>query len=127
MSTLTEDCRNMEALFKEAARLDKEAKAVRAEAKEAEARLMERMEQEECEAHATSDGRLYTKVSTPYHVIQDREAFESWAKDCDEDLLELKPKGDLLNAIVRQCLDDGEALPPGLGFYPKEYISKTAR
>jgi len=126
MSTLSEDCKHMQALFEEATRLDKLAKEVRAEAKEAEAQLMERMEQEDCDSHSTG-GKLYTKVVTNYHVIQDRAAFEEWAASYDEELLEVKPKGDLLNALIRQRLDDGEPLPPGLGFYPKEYISKTAR
>lgn len=126
MGTLAQDCKEMHALFEQATALDKEAKAVRAEAKELEAKLLDRMEQEETDSIA-SGGTLYTKAQTIFAAVQDESAFQEWATTHDEQLIEAKVKKDLLNQLVRERLDNGEELPPGVGFYPKDYISKKAR
>jgi len=126
MEPLAVQARKMNELFEEAATLAKLEKATRALAKEAEAKLMERMEMEETDS-ITSGGKQYTKTTTNYGVVQDAVAFHEWAASHDERLLKTKPDGELLNQLVRERLDNGEALPPGVGFYPKEYISKTAR
>lgn len=126
MTTLTEDCEELSRLNDEAKDLDKRAKEAKALAKEAEARLLERMQQERCRGHAT-DTTLYTPTTTNYAVVQDEAAFLAWVATYDEDLTEVKPKSGLLNELVRERLDNGEPLPPGVGFYPKEYISKKAR
>lgn len=50
--------------------------------------------------------------------------FVKWAESNDPDLIQYKERGAELNSLVRQRLDDGEPLPPGVGFYDREYISQ---
>lgn len=126
MATLAQELREMHTMFEEAKALDKQAKEIRMEAKEREARLLERMAEEEVDSQATN-GTVYTPASTIYHTIQDEAAFLAWAESAAEQLVEVKARSDLMNQLVRERLDNGEELPPGVGFYTRDYISKTAR
>lgn len=69
----------------------------------------------------------FSRKSTIYGHVQDRDAFIQWCKDneLDADILVLKEKGQPLNELVRSKIDNGEELPPGVGFYAREYISIT--
>lgn len=69
----------------------------------------------------------YSRKSTIYGHVQDREAFVEWCRrnELDSDILVLKEKGQPLNELVRSRIDNGEELPPGVGFYAREYISIT--
>jgi hypothetical protein len=69
------------------------------------------------------DGVSFVPSETVYANVQDREAFVSWAKENDEQLIEDKERKALLNAAVRERLDNGETLPDGVGFYVRESIS----
>lgn len=73
----------------------------------------------------TSAGQFSLK-STIYSTVNDRDALVKWAheRDMSELVHEVENKG-RLNEIVRACIDNGEELPPGVGFYAKEYISVT--
>ena len=70
------------------------------------------------------DDTLFVPAETVYGNVQDKAAFIEWAQQQDEALVEPKPRGDLLNALVREHLDDGKPLPPGVGFYVRRYISQ---
>lgn len=103
---------------------DKEAKRLKKIHDEHQYRIIERMEAEKCKSY--SDGEtLFVSASTVMANVQDREAFVEWAKDYDESLLDPLPRerGELLNQLVREKLDNGEPPPPGVGFYVREYIS----
>jgi hypothetical protein len=63
-------------------------------------------------------------ASTVYAQVQDKQALIEWAQENDDELVSLAPRKALLNQKVRECLDNGEPLPPGLGAYEKEYISQ---
>lgn len=83
------------------------------------------MEAEEAENHKTR-GTLFSPVKKQFASIQDRDEFIKWALDNDPDLVQYKERSAELNALVRARLDDGEPLPPGVGFYDREYISQRA-
>lgn len=87
--------------------------------------VKERMEQEGVDS-LKADGTLFVPASTIYAQIQDREAFIEWALANEAELTERKERKELLNALVRERIDNGEALPPGVGFFTREYISQRA-
>lgn len=125
MSSLGEDLRKLRELKLEEGDRKAAYEDIKKQRKEFEFRCMERMEQEHCDSHKT-DGTLFVPVETVYHSIQDRSAFVEWAKENDEELVEDRERKELLNQLVRQRLDDGEELPPGVGFYTRPYISQRA-
>lgn len=69
----------------------------------------------------------FSRKSTIYGHVQDREAFANWCKKngYEEEMLVVKEKGQPLNELVRSMIDNGEDLPPGVGFYAREYVSIT--
>ncbi len=83
------------------------------------------MEAEEAENHKTR-GTLFSPVRKQYASVQDRTEFVDWALANEPELVAYKERGAELNALVRQRLDDGEVLPPGIGFYDREYISQRS-
>lgn len=83
---------------------------------------LQRMEAEESEGQRTR-GTLFTPVQTEYASVQDRSVFVAWAKENAPDLVEEKERAKLLNALVREALDNQQELPPGVGFYTRDYIS----
>lgn len=93
--------------------------------KSAQAELLERMEEEGCEGTKV-DGTNFVPTKTIYGQVQDRSAFVEWAQENEPELLEPKERKELINELVRQKLDDGEPLPPGLNFRVQEYISQRA-
>lgn len=71
-------------------------------------------------------GTNFIRTATAYATVQDRDAFREWAKTNDDSLIELKERSALLNALVRERLDNGEDLPPGIGMYTREVIAQRA-
>lgn len=126
MSTLSEDCKNLAALAEKSAECKKAHDEAKAAYEEAEAALLERMEHEDVPTIGVGT-TLFTRAETIYGQVQDEAAFLEWAKGHDEELFETKARKGLVNELVRERLDNGEELPPGVGFYPKTYISKKAR
>lgn len=122
MSTLGQDLTKLATLKDKAAELAKKAELARIEMKKWEVHCFLRMEGEESEGHRTR-GRLFTPTSKPYAQVQDREEFHAWARDNEPELLKTAERDAELNALVRARLDDGEPLPPGLGFYTRDVIS----
>lgn len=88
-------------------------------------KVMERMKQKGVESMKL-DGTLFVPTETVYAQIQDRAEFVAWAEEHDDELVEPKERKEILNSLVRQRLDDGEPLPPGVTFYVREYISQRA-
>lgn len=133
MSTLVEDARTLTRLRTAEKLLNDQAKEAKAKREKYERDFMTRMETEEagCVRDVRS-GKLYTPAKTVYGKIDDRAAFLEWARaqegdDADgETLYEVKERKQLVSELVRERLDNDEPLPPGIGFYVKEYVSVTA-
>jgi hypothetical protein len=87
--------------------------------------LIERMEHEGVQGQKT-DGINFVPTKTVYAQIQDRSEFVDWALENDASLIEHRERKALLNELVREKLDNGEPLPPGLGFRVDEGISQRA-
>lgn len=122
MATLGQDLVKLKALKQDASAKTKVAKAATDKMKEWERRCFERMDAEETDGHRTH-GSLYTPVSKEYAQIQDFGAFKDWCETTGEDLIQDTTRDKELNALVRRLLDDGHPLPPGVGFYTRDYIS----
>ncbi len=91
----------------------------------AQADLIERMDTDAVEGLKV-DGTNFIPTKTIYGQVQDRSEFVAWAEQEAPELLEPKERSELINELVRQKLDDGEQLPPGLNFRVREYISQRA-
>lgn len=112
------------------ARRHKEAKAKR-EQKERDA--FDRMVAEGWEPGKSSlnrNGFKFRPNSTDFAVVQDADALRAWLIANEDDLadagiVEDKFKKGELNRIVRSKLDNGEPMPPGLGYHTKTSIHKS--
>lgn len=125
MTTLAEDSRHLASLRKRYERAAADAKVYKEEMDKAEAALFERMEHEDVGSIKVGSSN-FVRAATTYGQVQDRSAFVAWAEEERPELVELKERKALLNEIVRECLEDGVPLPPGLGFYVKQYVSQRA-
>lgn len=123
MSTAQEDARALRALRDKKDALYAQHKAAEEAYSKAHGALLERFEDEEIDGLKTG-GTNYVPTSTTYGTIQDRDEFVRWASEEAPELLQVKERPALLNELVRECHDDGRALPPGVGSYPKAYISQ---
>jgi hypothetical protein len=66
---------------------------------------------------------LEAPEETWYATFQDFAAFERWAMENNPSLLRVDHHVSAeLNKFVREQLDNGEPLPPGLGAYPKAVV-----
>lgn len=72
------------------------------------------------------DGINFVPSETVYANVQDRSAFVEWARDHDEELVENRERKALLNQLVRERIDNGEPLPPGIGFYVRETVAQRS-
>lgn len=90
---------------------------------EHERHCLTRMEQDGIESQR-SYGTTFSPVQKVYAQVQDRSAFVAWAKENDEELIQDKERKTELDRVVRTALEDGQELPPGIGFYTREYISQ---
>lgn len=123
--TLTQQAAQLRKLKQESDALEAKADDARARFKEAELALFHRMEAEEAEG-VKHRGTNFVPTSTTYGQVQDRDAFIEWARDHRPELIEPHERKGLVNEFIRECLDNGEPLPPGLGFYTRDYISQRA-
>lgn len=125
MANLTEELKELRQLRERKEDAKAEADIAKAEYDAKQAEVLERMKEEGVESMKT-DGVLFSPGGTPYGQVQDSEAFIEWAQEQDENLLEQKPRKELINQLVREHLDNGAPLPPGLGFYVREFVSQRA-
>ena len=74
-----------------------------------------------------AEDAAFSRKATIYGHVRDRELFANWCREngYGDELLVQKENSRALNEIVRGLVDNGEDLPPGVGFYAKEYISIT--
>lgn len=92
-----------------------------------------KLEDEELDgAPVTIDGQRVVFSKYEFHAgnITDREAFEAWAREEDGEAYfepEARVRGELVNALVKQRLDDKEPLPPGVALYSETRLSRTAK
>lgn len=98
---------------------------LRDERKRYEAEVYEFMTHNKIEGHKT-DGSNFVPTETTFGQVQDLTEFEKWAEANDPSLLKVEARDGEVNRLVRRCIDNGEPLPPGLGFYVREYISTRA-
>lgn len=106
--------------------LDRQAKAAKQDHDIFEAELFQELTETNTYGIKQADAR-YDLKSTIYANVQDREEFVAWCQDngMDDVLLGLKEEKARLNEIVRAAIDNNEELPPGVGWYSKNYISIT--
>lgn len=125
--TLAQEAAALHELRKEQAEAKDTHDDLKLKADEAELRLFARMEHEEAQSfrHA-SLGVNFVRAETTYGQVQDRSVFVEWAEKQSPELLETKERKALINELVREHLDDGKPLPPGLGFHVKQYVSQRA-
>lgn len=126
MSTLNEDLRALDTLKADEARKKRAAAEATDRRAEWEKQCFDRMVDEEYDPGESSlkiKGVVYIPNRTDYAVVQDRAAFIEWARANDAGLIEVATREGLLNQLVRERLDNGEPLPPGIGYYSKEFIS----
>ncbi|MGZ6854889.1 MAG: gp33 family protein [Mycobacteriaceae bacterium] len=121
-TTLSDDLLTLRDLKAERDAANKQFKALDAEFKTQQRRLIERMEAEGTDS-LKADGTSFSPVKLEFGTIQDRQAFVAWAQENDPELIEYHERDEQLNALVRRLLDDGQDLPPGSSFYTREYIS----
>lgn len=125
MATITEGLKELRDLRDQRDEANDEYKALAALYTAKEAELLEQFEDEDTDG-VKALGFNFVPQETPYAQVQDSSEFIEWAKQHDDELIEDKPRKALLNQLVRQHLDDGAPLPPGLGFYVKKFISFRA-
>jgi hypothetical protein len=123
-TTLAQDLLKLRRLKTVSETKDKASKKARAEMEQWQHRCFERMEREETDSSKVR-GIGFAKVSTVMAQVQDREAFIAWAKANQPELVVEKEFAAELNKLVRQCLDDNEPTPPGIGWRSRDYISVT--
>ena len=123
VTTLAEDIRAAQALDDTASELASKAADAKAASDEAWFNLRNRMEDEGAESMRV-DGTNYTPAQTDYCKIQDKQVFVEWAVENAPELIAPEPRKKLINERMRQYLDSGQALPPGIDFFPRQYISK---
>lgn len=127
MSGLADDLRELARLRKIEAILGRRKKAITAARTEHERATFARMQDEGWkpgEASLKLEGTVHIPQETHYATIQDRIQLIEWLREHDDSVIESERLRDgELNRIVRTRLDNGEGMPPGLGYWTKTYIS----
>ncbi len=126
MSTLVEDAIALAELRQAASRMKADHERVKSEADQAEIEFFERMEHEGVGSIRVDGVANFVRAETVYGQVQDRAEFIAWAEQEAPELLETKERKKLINEIVRERIDSGEELPPGIGFYTDQYVSLRA-
>lgn len=125
MRSISEEARELRAIRVERDEAKRAFDELDQQYKEAMGRLFHRMNDEGVDGLKVDDVS-FVPTETIYANVQDREAFVNWAKDHDDQLIEDKERKALLNQMVRERVDNGEPLPPGVGFHVREVVSQRA-
>lgn len=106
--------------------LDRKAKEAKRVHDEEQAAIFEDMREEQLLTIKTDDA-TFSRKATIYAHVQDMEEFAAWCREreLEEEFLREKEESARLNELVRGLIDNGEELPPGVGWYSREYISIT--
>ena len=69
----------------------------------------------------------FSAKETIYGQVQDEDAFRAWVKDneLEEEFFQSQEVKGRINELVREAIESGRELPPGLGWYPRKYVSAT--
>lgn len=124
-NTIPQEAKQLRELKHEAKEADDLARSLKAEVRRRELALKERMEEQDIDG-VKVDGSSFVPTETIYGQVQDRSQFVAWAIENAPELVEYKERGELINSLARETLDDNGEFPPGLGFRVKEYISVRA-
>lgn len=91
-----------------------------------QASLYAEMEASGVPSMRTTEG-LFSCKSTAFAAVQDREAFTAWVHEqgLEDEFLRTEEVKGRLNEMVRDILDNGGDMPPGINWYPREIISFT--
>ncbi len=133
MNPLTTALQTYDSAARAAAAANKAKKEADAEKNNAKAAFLAALEEYELDsASATVDGKKvnFSKYEFITGHIQDKGAFREWAEQEDGEAYfepEARPRGELVNALVRQRIEDGEPLPPGVTTYVETRLSRTAK
>jgi hypothetical protein len=123
MTTIAEDAGVLRQLRDGFDAADSRAKSAKQVYEDAQRKFFERLEAEGI-GSIKVDGVNFVPQTTIYGQVQDREAFLAWAETADEALVETRERKALINELVREAIENGDPLPPGLGFYQKDYVSQ---
>lgn len=93
--------------------------------KRAQQALFDRMEAEDTQS-IKAGNVLYVRSETIYGQVQDEDEFLRWAEENAPELFGPKPRKKLVNELVRERINAGDPLPPGVGFYADQYVSQRA-
>lgn len=123
--TLNEDLHKLDdlALKQKAAKADFE-KADR-EYKQHRMHCYERMKDEGVDMTKLGGVRFEAPKPTWYGTVQDKKVFQKWAKANRPALVREEAAEAELNKFVRECIEDGRPLPPGVGAYPRPVVRIT--
>jgi hypothetical protein len=69
----------------------------------------------------------FSAKETIYGQVQDDEAFHAWVRDqgLEEEFYRSEEVKGRINELVREAIASGTDLPPGVGWYPRKYVSAT--
>ena len=95
-----------------------------AEYRDSEAMLIAAMEDAGLKSVKTDNG-TYTVQRTVYGKVEDAEAFIGWAatQGLEQQLTRVEVYKARVNEIVREALENGSDLPPGISFSETRFVS----
>lgn len=104
--------------------LEEDAKSAKEEHDRFQADLFDKMRDRQLLTIKTDSG-TYSCKSTIYANVNDMPAFIVWAQENGlyDEFLKEAPEKRRLNELVRDRIDSGDDLPPGVNWYAREYIS----
>lgn len=122
--TIEEEIRHVAALRARKEELEREAEEAKRAYDEAHAALWERMDA--TGVHGVKiDGKHWVyNPPQAYGSISDKRLFIEWAKENAPELVDLEPRKALVNELVRQYIDNGQEMPPGVNWYTKKHVSQ---
>lgn len=104
--------------------LKKQADAAKIAYDKAHLALWERMDATEVHGMKIDGKNFVWNPPKPYGSISDKRLFIEWAEENAPELVEPEPRMSLVNELVRQRIDNGEEMPPGVNFYTKKTVAQ---
>jgi len=126
MSTIEERLTKLRELKRAAEASQKQADADKADHAQYQEDLFAAMREAGVRSVKTNDAQFSAR-STIYGSVQDIDLFMTWCKqhNVSADYFTDKPSMRRINELVRDRLDAGDEIPPGVGWFPRDYISIT--
>jgi hypothetical protein len=124
--TLEEEIRRLAVLRQEKDETRKAADKAKLAYDKAHMALWDRMDATGV-GNITIDGTLYSFNKPKVHgTVADKSAFYEWAvtEGNAPELFDTEPRQALVSERVRQMIDNGEPLPPGVNFYTEQRVSQ---